>query len=913
MTQNQAARKTGKKRGGKGPGVPASRADAPPGPGPARDAGVMSLLSRYVRRARPADVKPAAPASHETDPVAALYSAGEYDYVLAIVENSIKHGTAVGSQQAWRYARACREVGEPERLLANAAALGTDAWLFRGFRSQVFQALVATDRIAEARAQVRQSILAGAFDVDFLLRVASDYRLLADEALVLAVIDLVSKTGRRGASGAEAIFLQNVLLSLGRPLDAVRIAKPRKDEALDADRYFLLANAAILSGAPREAIDHFNQALSRYKLAPVALRDADAPLSVLNLTAGRDLAPRHGPPVTVAMSCFNARATVLSALAALSAQTYRDIEILVVDDCSKDDTAALVARYAAETDDRVRLIRMEKNGGAYRSRNRALAEAKGTYFTCTDADDWSHPEKIALLVDTLEKRGTAAVSSRLVRLNAELGIKPRRAGYSHADMSSTLFRRAPVVERIGYYDPVRFGADSEYWSRLEVAFGENAVASLNRVLLVADWSETTLTSNRSTGITDGGVFYPLRGRYRHAYRTRHARGEAIALDADGMPRELPPPVDAAMAALPVYQRRTTRKGWHLDGTRLIYRDPAIELFWDMPEGFGMPSNALLGLAEALLFEPLGRRVAVEEKDLPGPRAGGRIGVAYSGGIDSTAALKLLPDPIPIHTEVARPGGLHKLDNERLAVAEVGGMTVVSNCDELPMLFGAPRGHYGLPGFTVTAVLLADHLGLRTIADGNVVDTVYLLGPGGHGTLYNPQDPTKLLAMFARAGLQYCSPVGGVSEVTTDRLARDVPHAMGCMRGEHGEPCNACIKCYRKRALRGTPIPTSPAVEKALARDPIRMLGGLLWARDHVGLSHPRIDGLVKDISWVDKWYPRSIEMIPEDLRPYFLERLAHYGIAPLEDATGLEAWDARRDPPAPASTEGGTDTAERGG
>ena len=898
MTDERPAGKSRKQRSGKrrppsGAGKRAPADSVPP------KSGAAAFLGRFVQRRRPEAAAPPPAAPAEADATESLYLAGDYDYLIAVFEGLLGRGATVTPRQAWRYARACRETGRAERLLEHAAEAGAGAWSHKGFRTQYFQALLAHDRIAEARSFARESILLGAFDPDFLLRIICEHRLLDDEPLVLAVIDLALGLGPRRIEPAEAILIQNVLLGLGRPLDALRAASPARLEAVDADRHYLLANAAILAGSPRDALVAFNRALALSGLAPVALRDPDGPFGVVNLTASADLAPRNGPLVTVAMAVFNARDTIIPALESLSAQTYRDLEILVVDDGSTDDTAAVVARHAATADGRVRLVRMAENGGSYRERIRALAEARGTYFTCNDADDWSHPEKIARLVAALEKRGAAAVSSQLVRLNPRLGIKPKRTGYAHPDMSSTLYRREPVVERIGYYEPVRFGADSEYVARLALAFGAKAVASLDKVLLVADWAETTLTSNKSTGITDGGIFYPRRGLYRHAFRSRHARGEGLRLGPNGTPLELPPPDGAAMAALPAYQRRATRAGWSLDGATLTYRDPAAELFWKMPEGFAMPSNALLSLAESLLFEPFGRPVAIEADARAAAGAAGRVGLAYSGGIDSTAALKLLPDPVPIYTQVANPTGLHRLDNALLAVEEVGGLAIVSNADELPALFGAPRGHYGFGGFAVTAVLLADHLGLRTVADGNVVDTVYLYGPGGHGTLFNPQEASARLARFARAGLQYCLPCAGLSEVWTDRIAREVVHAMGCMRGEGGKPCDACMKCYRKRALRGTPIASSPAAEAALGREPIRMLGALLWARDHVGLSHPRLDGLDKDISWVDRWYPRAIEYVPEDLRDHFLARLAHYGIAPLRDATSLESWDARREPPVP--------------
>jgi hypothetical protein len=580
---------------------------------------------------------------------------------------------------------------------------------------------------------------------------------------------------------------------------------------------------------------------------------------------------------------------VLPALDSLSRQSYRDLEVLVVDDCSTDDTVAAVQRYAQETDSRVRLIRMDRNGGTYAARNRALAEARGTYFTCNDADDWSHPQKIAALVDELESGTKIAVQSRLIRLNPEIGIKPKRSGYIHDDLSSTLFRREEVIDRIGYYEPVRFGADSEYVARVSLAFGESALKTVPKPLLVAHWANTTLSSGPGTGISDGGIFYPQRAAYRHGYRRRHARGEGLRRGPDGTPSD-----GAGVARV---GHAGTRPGWRLEGSRLSYSDPATELFWQMPPGFAMPSNALLSLAEALLFRRYGRTIDVEAGERPEARRNGRVAVAFSGGIDSAAALRLLPDPIPIYTQVSSPSGMHRLDNALLAVEEVGGLSIVSNYDELPAVYGERRGYFGFGAFTVTSILLADHLNLRTVADGNIVDSMYLLSAAGHGTLYAPKDHAADLAMFNRAGIQYCAPCAGLTEVSTEMIARGLKFAMGCMRGEGGVPCGKCMKCYRKGALRGQPIASCPESERILAREAIPLLGALLWAAEHRGLSHPKLDALRdKDISWVDKWYPRSIEYIPPDLRDFFLARLAHYGIEKITDPRPLETWDSRLSP-----------------
>src|SRR5690606_25446040 len=108
-----------------------------------------------------------------------------------------------------------------------------------------------------------------------------------------------------------------------------------------------------------------------------------------------------------------------------------------------------------------------------------------------------------------------------------------------------------------------------------------------------------------------------------------------------------------------------------------------------------------------------------------------------GGIDSAAVLELLPDPIPIYTKVSYTKRRHVLDNALLAVDEVNGLAILSNYDDLAAQFGRNSGYYGPGGFTVTCVLLADHFGLGTVADGNIIEAIYLRSPDGHGTAFGP--------------------------------------------------------------------------------------------------------------------------------------------------------------------------------
>jgi len=107
--------------------------------------------------------------------------------------------------------------------------------------------------------------------------------------------------------------------------------------------------------------------------------------------------------VTVVMPSFNRSALIVRALESVRNQTALPKEILVVDDCSSDDTVAQVEAWRDRTGFPVRVERLAKNGGVAAARNRAMELASTRYISFLDSDDEHLPETLALLVGALEE------------------------------------------------------------------------------------------------------------------------------------------------------------------------------------------------------------------------------------------------------------------------------------------------------------------------------------------------------------------------------------------------------------------------------------------------------------------------------------------------------------------------------
>ena len=109
----------------------------------------------------------------------------------------------------------------------------------------------------------------------------------------------------------------------------------------------------------------------------------------------------------------------MRALNSVGAQTYSHLEIVVVDDASRDDTAALAGAWKGRP---IRVERLEKNGGVSAARNRGMQLAAGKYIAFLDADDEWLPENVRLAYQELqaETKGDAKADSPLDKN----GIRP---------------------------------------------------------------------------------------------------------------------------------------------------------------------------------------------------------------------------------------------------------------------------------------------------------------------------------------------------------------------------------------------------------------------------------------------------------------------------------------------------------
>jgi glycosyltransferase involved in cell wall biosynthesis len=140
------------------------------------------------------------------------------------------------------------------------------------------------------------------------------------------------------------------------------------------------------------------------------------------------------PLVSVLMTSFNREKYIAEAIESVLASSYRNLELIIVDDCSSDNTVSIAKKYA-ESDARITVYLNDRNLGDYHNRNQAAGYANGKYIKYLDSDDLIYPESLSVFVSGMEKFPDAAVGI-MSNVNQEdfpypFQLQPRDAYHHH--------------------------------------------------------------------------------------------------------------------------------------------------------------------------------------------------------------------------------------------------------------------------------------------------------------------------------------------------------------------------------------------------------------------------------------------------------------------------------------------------
>lgn len=116
--------------------------------------------------------------------------------------------------------------------------------------------------------------------------------------------------------------------------------------------------------------------------------------------------------ISIVTPVYNAEDFIRQTIEMVQAQSYQDWELILVDDCSKDNSCEIIENYLREQpDERIKLIRKEKNEGAALTRNRGIQEAVGRYIAFLDADDVWLEQKLQRQMEFMKEKDAGFVFS----------------------------------------------------------------------------------------------------------------------------------------------------------------------------------------------------------------------------------------------------------------------------------------------------------------------------------------------------------------------------------------------------------------------------------------------------------------------------------------------------------------------
>ena len=182
------------------------------------------------------------------------------------------------------------------------------------------------------------------------------------------------------------------------------------------------------------------------------------------------------PLISILMTSYNREDFISEAIESVLNSTYKNFELIIVDDCSSDNTLQIAKNYANK-DQRIRVYLNEKNIGDYPNRNKAASYAKGKYIKYLDADDTIYSWAIEVLVNYMERFPEADYGLDSIEPDLEcpfpLLLNPYETYFRnyfkalvfHKAPSSSIIKREVFFLNDGFSGNRNIG-DFEFWHKL---------------------------------------------------------------------------------------------------------------------------------------------------------------------------------------------------------------------------------------------------------------------------------------------------------------------------------------------------------------------------------------------------------------------------------------------------------------
>lgn len=214
--------------------------------------------------------------------------------------------------------------------------------------------------------------------------------------------------------------------------------------------------------------------------------------------------------VSIIVPVYNAAAFICQTMEMVRAQSYTEWELILVDDCSKDNSVEVIKEYLKEKpDERIHLIQKEKNEGAALTRNRGIKEAKGRYIAFLDADDVWFSHKLQKQMEFMKKEEAGFVFSayefgdenakgtgRIVHVPKELNYK-KALSRTVIFTTTVLLDTKKIPKELIYMPNVPSEDSATWWQILRTG---HVARGLDEVLAIYRRPGKSLSSNKLKAI-----------------------------------------------------------------------------------------------------------------------------------------------------------------------------------------------------------------------------------------------------------------------------------------------------------------------------------------------------------------------------------------------------------------------------
>lgn len=265
-------------------------------------------------------------------------------------------------------------------------------------------------------------------------------------------------------------------------------------------------------------LSYINTYIEDHGMQPIELKDNEKE-KFYRINSAVSYKIEDDTKISVIMPAYNAEKTIELSMKSILNQTWQNLELIVINDCSADRTSEIIKKIAL-TDSRVKFIDNPRNVGAYVSKNLGLKIAKGDYITGHDADDWAHPQRLEQHIKLIrsEPQPPRASNTRMIRMeeNGYLPLYPFgpfcHDGVMRVASITCMFEANFLRNTLGGWDCSRFGADSEIISRCKMVIGDEFKNYKSLSMICLD-EPTSLTNHpihgvsKTTGISSTRKFY----------------------------------------------------------------------------------------------------------------------------------------------------------------------------------------------------------------------------------------------------------------------------------------------------------------------------------------------------------------------------------------------------------------------